>query len=77
MQIQIVNLTQKEETVRCRGKVWYIIRQNFVTILGKEIRKIGKISLIENWRNVRESWSFMLFLKYRMFPEKLEKKNLP
>ena len=24
MQIQLVNLTRKEETFRCRGKVWYI-----------------------------------------------------
>ena len=47
-QIQLVDLIRKEKTVRCRGKVWYIIRQNFVTVLGKEIPKIDKINLIEN-----------------------------
>ena len=47
-QIQLVDKTRKEKTVRCRGKVWYNIPQNFVTFLGKEIRKIDKINLIEN-----------------------------
>ena len=46
-QIELVDLTN-EKTVRCRGKVWHIIRQNFVTFLGKEIGKIDKINLIEN-----------------------------
>ena len=60
IQIQLVDLTWKEKTVRCWDKVWYysyysIIPQNFVTFLREKLRKINKINLIENWRNVRES----------------------
>ena len=53
-QIQLVDLIQKEKTIRCWGKVWYIICQNFLTFLGKEYDKLTKSTLLkteEMWGN--------------------------